>query len=127
MVKYADALLKADGETIELARLKSGDDGEDRARLEQAITDRKNQVYVVQYSLHRVKDGGWMVANAVVEGVNLGETYRSQFREAVENNKGDVDYVVDNWIELMLNRGVGPATDSLPPVLRSERTGPAGV
>ena len=110
MVKYADALLKADGETIELARLKSGDDGEDRARLEQTITDRKNQVYVVQYSLHRVKDGGWMVANAVVEGVNLGETYRSQFREAVENNKGDVDYVVDNWIELMLKEA-SPARD----------------
>ena len=104
MVKYADALLKADGETIELARMKGADDGQDRARLEQTITNRKNEVYLVQYSLHRVKDGGWMVANAVVEGINLGETYRSQFAEAVENNKGNVDYVVDNWVELMLNR-----------------------
>lgn len=104
MVKYADALLKADGETIELARVKGADDGQDRARLEQTITNRKNEVYLVQYSLHRVKDGGWMVANAVVEGVNLGETYRSQFAEAVENHKGSVDYVVDNWVELMLNQ-----------------------
>jgi phospholipid transport system substrate-binding protein len=114
MVKYADALLKADGETIELARMKGADDGQDRARLEQTITNRKNEVYLVQYSLHRVKDGGWMVANAVVEGVNLGETYRSQFAEAVENNKGNVDYVVDNWVELMLNQTTpgldGPAT-----------------
>jgi len=103
MVKYADALLKADGETIELARINTGNDDDDRATLKQTITDRKNQTYLVQYSLHKVKDGGWMVANAVVEGVNLGETYRSQFAEAVENNKGDVDYVVDNWVELMLH------------------------
>jgi phospholipid transport system substrate-binding protein len=104
MVKYADALLKADGETIELARAKSGNDGPDRARLDQTITDRENQVYLVQYSLHKAKDGGWLVANAVVEGVNLGETYRSQFAEAVENNKGNVDYVVDNWVDLMLHQ-----------------------
>ncbi len=110
MVKYADALLKADGETIELARVKTGEDETDRARVQQTITDRENQVYLVQYSLHTVKDGGWMVANAVVEGVNLGETYRSQFSEAVENNKGDVDYVVDNWVELMLHNE-GTAAD----------------
>jgi phospholipid transport system substrate-binding protein len=103
MVKYADALLKADGEKIELARVNTGSDDNDRASVEQTITDRKNQVYLVQYSLHKAKDGGWMVANAIVEGVNLGETYRSQFAEAVENNKGDVDYVVDHWIELMLH------------------------
>jgi phospholipid transport system substrate-binding protein len=44
-----------------------------------------------------------MIANVVVEGVNLGQTYRSQFAEAVENHGGDVDYVVENWVELMLH------------------------
>jgi len=43
-----------------------------------------------------------MIANVIVEGVNLGQTYRSQFAEAVEKNKGDVDYVVDHWVELMI-------------------------
>ena len=103
MVKYADALLKADGERIELNRINTADDADDRATVNQTITDKKNQTYLVQYSLHKVKDGSWMIANVVVEGVNLGQTYRSQFAEAVENHKGDVDYVVDNWVELMLH------------------------
>jgi len=102
MVKYADALLKADGESFELARVDTGEDS-DRASVKQTITDRNNQKYLVQYSLHKVKDGGWMIANVIVEGVNLGETYRSQFAEAVEKNGGDVDYVVDHWVELMLH------------------------
>jgi len=96
-------LLKADGERIELNRINTADDGDDRASVNQTITDKKNQNYLVQYSLHKVKDGSWMIANVVVEGVNLGQTYRSQFAEAVENHKGDVDYVVDNWVELMLH------------------------
>jgi len=104
MVKYADALLKADGERIELNRINTADDGDDRASVNQTITDKKNQNYLVQYSLHKVKDGSWMIANVIVEGVNLGQTYRSQFAEAVENNGGDVDYVVDNWVELMLHQ-----------------------
>jgi phospholipid transport system substrate-binding protein len=103
MVKYADALLKTDGERIELNRITSADDGDDRASVNQTITDKKNQNYLVQYSLHKVKDGSWMIANVIVEGVNLGQTYRSQFAEAVENNGGDVDYVVDHWVELMLH------------------------
>lgn len=109
MVKYADALLKADGETIELARIKTGDDSDDRASVEQTITDAKSQTYLVQYSLHKVKDGGWMIANVIVEAVNLGQTYRSQFAEAVENHGGDVDYVVDHWVELMLHESSSAA------------------
>jgi phospholipid transport system substrate-binding protein len=103
MVKYADALLRSDGETIELARIHTGADSDDRASLEQTITDREGQTYLVQYSLHRVKDGDWLIANVIVEGVNLGQIYRSQFAEAVENNRGDVDYVVDHWVELMIH------------------------
>jgi len=103
MVKYADALLRSDGETIQLSRVHTGSDSDDRASLEQTITDRKGQTYLVQYSLHTVKNGGWMIANVIVEGVNLGEIYRSQFAEAVENHRGDVDYVVDHWVELMIH------------------------
>ena len=81
----------------------TGNESADRASLQQTIHDRKNQTYLVQYSLIKAKDGGWMIANVIVENINLGEVYRSQFAEAVENHKGDIDYVVDHWVELMLH------------------------
>jgi phospholipid transport system substrate-binding protein len=103
MVKYADALLRFHGEKIELARLATGNDSDDRALVEQTIHDEGNQTYLVQYSLRKASDGGWLIINVIVEDINLGETYRSQFAEAVENHKGDVDYVVDHWVELMIH------------------------
>jgi len=103
MVKYSDALLRFHGERIDLARIATGDDSADRASVEQTIHGENNQTYVVQYSLHKAKDGGWRITNVIVEGINLGVTYRSQFAEAVENHQGDVDYVVDHWVELMLH------------------------
>ncbi len=55
----------------------------------------------MQYNLRRQDDDTWLVTNVVVEGVNLGATYRNQFADLVEKHGGDVDYVVDNWVSLM--------------------------
>jgi len=102
MVKYADALLAFEGERIDLATDPSGDNDPDRASLKQTIYDTDGQTYVVFYSLHRDGDGGWRIRNVIVEGINLGLLYRDLFSEEVENHQGDVDYVVDHWVELML-------------------------
>lgn len=100
IAKYSDALLAFDGERIDIERLDNGSDS-DKATLLQTIYDKHNQNYRVQYNLHRQKDGQWLITNVIVEGVNLGATYRNQFAEAVEKHRGDVDYVVDHWVELM--------------------------
>ncbi len=102
LVKYADALLTFEGERIDLASLATGSDDPDRASVQQTIYDSNGETYLVQYSLHRVREGGWKVYNVIVEGINLGQIYRNQFAEAVENHRGDVDYVVDHWVELMI-------------------------
>lgn len=112
MVKYADALLIFEGERIDLARVNTGDDNGDSASVEQTIHDKDDKTYLVQYSLHKDKDGGWLVVNVIVEGINLGQTYRSQFAEAVENHQGDVDYVVNNWVELMIHDSAPISTDA---------------
>lgn len=100
IAKYADALLAFDGERIDIERLDKGADA-DKANLQQIIHDQQNQTYRVQYNLHKRKDGNWLINNVIVEGVNLGATYRNQFAEAVEKQRGDVDYVVNHWVELM--------------------------
>jgi phospholipid transport system substrate-binding protein len=103
-VKYAEALLSFDGERIEVAPATISADDPEHASVMQTVYDAGGKPYKVQYSLHQVKAGGWLVYNVIVEGVNMGQIYRSQFAEAVENNGGDVDYVVDNWVEMMLSR-----------------------
>lgn len=99
--KYADALLLFKGERIDLENLVSNADDGSKTTLKQIIHDKDNKNYTVQYNLQKDSEGKWLVYNFIVEGVNLGSTYRNQFAEAVEKNKGDVDYVVSNWSRLL--------------------------
>ncbi len=112
MVKYADALLRFRGERIDLKKVLTSDDSGDRASLEQTIHAQDGTDYLVRYSVHKVSDGSWLIANVIVEDINLGESYRSQFAEAVENHRGDVDYVVDHWVDLMIHDGSGSSQDA---------------
>lgn len=106
IAKYADALLAFDGERIDIERIDNRAE-QGRATLMQTIYDKSNQTYSVQYNLHQQKDDSWLITNVIVEGVNLGATYRNQFAEAVEKNRGDVDYVVDHWTQLMAPAAAG--------------------
>lgn len=38
-----------------------------------------------------------MVENVIVNGLNLGKTFRSQFDQSVQQYGGDFDLVIDNW------------------------------
>ncbi len=109
MVKYADALLLFNGERIDLMKVPTGEGSGDRASLMQTVHADDGNTYVIRYSVHKIEDGSWLVANVIVEDINLGEIYRNQFAAAVENHKGDIDYVVDHWVELMINEQSGGA------------------
>jgi phospholipid transport system substrate-binding protein len=98
---YADALLTFDGERIEWEPAPPQEKDAEHQILTQIIHAASNKQYKVQYRLVKKSSGEWLVQNVIVEGLNMGETYRNQFADAVEKNKGDVDYVVDNWAQLM--------------------------
>ena len=73
----------------------------DRASVTQKITDTKNQQYTIQYSLNNRDQQGWKIQNIIVEGINMGQSYRAQFESALERYKGSVSDVIKNWPELM--------------------------
>lgn len=45
----------------------------------------------------RKDDVGWRVRNVVLDGVNLGKTFQTQFAQAVKDNKGDIASVIATW------------------------------
>jgi phospholipid transport system substrate-binding protein len=60
-------------------------------------------VYPVLYSVTQGSDGDWQVRNLIVNGVNMGLTYRNQFNSAMNNprHSGDIDSVIDAWADLL--------------------------
>ena len=95
---YAGSLLKFGGGRIETLQPRSADLQRGSVGVVQHIYGKPDQPpFVVQYTMRKDREGSWKVRNVVVEGINLGQTYRNQFAAAAESSKGDISQVIDNW------------------------------
>lgn len=56
-----------------------------------------DQSYPLLYSMGLNKEGSWKVINVVINGINLGSTFRNQFVQAANKYNGDIDKVIANW------------------------------
>jgi phospholipid transport system substrate-binding protein len=70
-----------------------------RQTVKMEIRMNSGEVYPVLYSVVQSDDGRWQIRNLIVNGVNMGLTYRNQFNSAMGDPKygGDMDKVIDSW------------------------------
>jgi len=52
--------------------------------------------YALVYYMKKRNDG-WRLVNALLDGINLRLTFKNQFAEMVQQNRGDVGAVIANW------------------------------
>lgn len=78
---------------------------DDRASVRLSITLITGQTFPMQYSVAKGKDGHWRIYNIIVGGVNLGLTYRNQFRSAMQDpkNEGKIAKVIEGWGQPLSN------------------------
>lgn len=96
---YGRALLEFDQQRIEVLPVLDEHMRNGRALVRMEITGGNGRVYPLQYSMALEEGGTWKVRNVIVDGVNLGLTYRNQFTSAMQSgdSRGDLDEVIDNW------------------------------
>lgn len=51
----------------------------------------------VSYSMAKNNQGQWKMINVILNGINLGQTFRGQFDAEVKRNKGDVIKTINEW------------------------------
>lgn len=73
----------------------------DRASVIQQVIDTQAQRYALQYTLNQKHGEDWKIQNVIVDGVNMGQSYRAQFEGAMDRYKGNVNDVIKNWPEIM--------------------------
>lgn len=94
---YGKGLLAFGGSRLELPEPSEEKASGSRVAIKQFIHSDEPQPYVLVYHMGRDRDGSWKLRNLVIEDVNLGEIYRSQFESAARQYNGDLDKVIDNW------------------------------
>lgn len=94
---YASGVTMYEGQKIRVLPTEEGDVKENSASVRMEIRTKEGEVIPIRYSLFRSSEDEWKVQNVIVNGLNLGKTFRSQFDQAVRKYDGDIDQVIDNW------------------------------
>ena len=72
----------------------------DRRSVKMEIRMANGSIYPVVYSMGRASEAEpWRVRNIIVVGINMGITYRNQFKSAMQDPQygGDLDKVIESW------------------------------
>ena len=94
---YSKGLMAFSGSRIEVSDPSKEDAAKSRVSVQQLIYSEESQPYVLIYQMALNKGNEWKLRNIIIESVNLGEIYRSQFQAAARKHDGDLDAVIDNW------------------------------
>jgi phospholipid transport system substrate-binding protein len=53
----------------------------------------------ISYTMAVNKTGEWKLINVVLNGVNLGKSFRDQFAQSMKQNDNNIDKVIANWAQ----------------------------
>ena len=93
---YGRGLIGYENQEIVLVNVGQVAEGQRRLTVKQEIRSAET-VYPLEYSMARKKTGQWMVVNVVINGINLGKTFRNQFVQSAQRAGGDLEQVINGW------------------------------
>jgi len=85
-----------DEEIIVSSKVKKSPKGNREKVSLQIVTSTK--IYPAIYDMYLNKQGEWKLINIIINGVNLGITFRNQFYSLMEKEGNDLDLVIEKWV-----------------------------
>lgn len=93
---YAKGLLNVEDTGFEVDPAHPGDEDKSSVPVTQTLYAGADRVKVI-YTMAKNAEGRWQFRNVILEGINLGLTFRNQFARAAEEYDRDIDKVIANW------------------------------
>ena len=56
-----------------------------------------SNIYPITYKVRKNKNGDWLIINIIVNGVNLGLTFRNQFQALAKEHNENIDVTIKHW------------------------------
>ncbi len=96
---YAKGISTYDNQTVTVSPFDgvATKNGVSRARVEVVIKPKGGKPFPIVYSMFKDKAKGWMLENMHLDGVNVGSTFRNQFKQSMLDHKNDLDQVIQSW------------------------------
>lgn len=99
--RYGDTLMETRNFRIEVQDATMNPRDEGRASVDMQIITESGKRYQVTYSMYLAKSGQWMMENVIVEGVNIGLSFRDWFSQEMEANRDQIQMVIDGWSDVV--------------------------
>ncbi len=77
-----------------------------RPTVKMEISSEEGNIYPVSYSMALSTDGVWKMRNVIINGLNIGLTFRNQFSASMKEKKNDLDGVISGWSKLVESEAV---------------------
>jgi len=94
---YAQALVSAEDFRIKVNDATINLQDDNRASVAMEVITASGNRHSVTYSMYRKEGSKWMMENVIVEGVNIGLSFRDRFTQEMEASRGQVQVVIDGW------------------------------
>ncbi len=96
MKTYAKAIVSFNIDTYEIIAPKKRSPKPDKQIVTVEVTSDANKKYTVVYYM-RKKAGEWRLVNVVLDGVNLRLTFKNQFADIAQKQRGNVSKAISSW------------------------------
>lgn len=93
---YAETLAQWGDSTITTEFPKNKDELGKNVEVKQTL-DTGTSKYPISYKLRKSKDG-WKIVNIIINGVNLGLTFRNQFQALAVSHNENISDTLRNWV-----------------------------
>ncbi|MGI0115639.1 MlaC/ttg2D family ABC transporter substrate-binding protein [Zooshikella sp. RANM57] len=98
---YGKALLKYDNQRIDVKPIPAEHLKKPRIPVHMTIYAADGTTYPLTYTMFKNGAGEWKMRNVVVNGINIGKVFQSQFDQAMRENQRNIQKVIDNWSTIM--------------------------
>lgn len=94
---YTKTLIESGVFEINVTKAQINNRSNKKATVDLEVISDNGTVFPVIYSMHKTKQGDWLLENVIVFGVNVGLAFRDRFEVQVRKNRGDIDQVINSW------------------------------
>jgi len=94
---FANSLMSSKTNSIRVTPARNVNPASRKRKVSVVVTTAAGDRFHVNYSMVRNAQNKWLIRNMILDGVNLGLTYRNQFKSEMHRSGNNLDQVIANW------------------------------
>lgn len=94
---FTNSLMSSKINSIKVIPSRNASPASRKSKVSVIVTTAGGDRFHVNYSMVRNTQNKWLIRNVILDGVNLGLTYRNQFKSEMHRSGNNLNQVIANW------------------------------